>query len=60
MKKAVLNLNITQAKRSKVAVNNWVNTAMNAKKEEAVEASNSYGKKMEVNMAFCQSILNKR
>ena len=59
MKKTILDVNISQTKSPKVAINSWVNTAINGKKEKE-EETNSLGKKLQVNMSICKTILHKK
>lgn len=62
-KKVQIDLNLTQhnvQKKHPVQVNTWVNTALDARKNADHPANNASGRKLQLNMTFCKSILNRR
>jgi len=63
MNKNNVQINITQ-KQKKVSVNPWVDTAIDAKKNSAIEkvapSSASKGKMLQVKMSICKNILYKK
>jgi len=64
MKKEVqIDLNMTQQRSSKsspVQVNTWVNKALDARNNISSPTENGSGRKFQLNMTFCKSILNRR
>lgn len=63
MKKEIqIDLNISQrsSKNSPVQVNSWVNKALNSRNNSSSATENGSGRKLQLNMTFCKSILNRR
>jgi hypothetical protein len=61
-KKIQLDLNITQrsSKKTSVQVNSWVNKALDSKNNIGSPSGNNSGQKIQLNMTFSRSILNRR
>lgn len=61
-KKVQIDLNISQHsnKNAPVQVNSWVNKALNSRDELDGSTENDSGRKLQLNMTFCKSILNRR
>lgn len=62
-KKVQIDLNLTQhnvQKKHPIQVNTWVNTALDARKNIAQPTHNESSRKLQLNMTFCKSILNRR
>ena len=63
MKKEIqIDLNMTQrsSKKSPVQVNSWVNKALDARNNLNDSTENGSGRKLQLNMTFSKSILNRR
>lgn len=58
MKKAILDLNISQ-KAKKVEVSSWTKKAIGFKKSGS-EPTTTFGKKLQMNMIICKSMLHKK
>lgn len=60
-KRLQLELNMSnKTKRESVQVNNWVNTALNAKTAPKESSKNAGSRILQLNMAFCKSILGRK
>lgn len=61
-KKVQIDLNITQrsSKNTPIQVNSWVNKALNSRNNIDSPTGNNSGRKVQLNMTFCKSILNRR
>ncbi|CAA6829342.1 MAG: Unknown protein [uncultured Aureispira sp.] len=60
--KVQIDLNLTQrsTKNSPVQVNSWVNKALDSKNKINSPRESDSGRKLQLNMTFCKSILNRR
>ncbi|MBL4649085.1 MAG: hypothetical protein JKY03_05090 [Aureispira sp.] len=61
-KKVQIDLNITQrsSKNTPIQVNSWVNKALNSRNNMDSPTENNSGQKVQLNMTFRKSILNRR
>jgi hypothetical protein len=61
-KKIQIDLNVSQrsSKSSPVQVNSWVNKALDSRNNKSSSTESDSGRKLQLNMTFCKSILNRR